>query len=56
MIAYIFAALGFAAIFYGLSPLADSHPFGGYVSERGCIAALIGIGIVSFVGVVKVMG
>lgn len=56
MYSYIFATLGFGLIFYGLSPLSGSKPLTGYVSEYGCLSALLGIAALTIIGCVKVLG
>lgn len=53
---YIIATIGFALCFYGLSPLSGSKPLSGYVSEYGCLSALLGIAALTIVGCVKVLG
>ena len=47
--------VGFAMIGFGLSPLAGSS-FGQGLSERGCIAALGGVVIVTAATIWKVIG
>jgi len=51
--ALVALAIGFGLIGYGLSPLAGSG-FGQGLSERGCLAAILGIAIVSGVTIFKV--
>lgn len=53
---YFISAIGFGLIFYGLSPLSGSNPRAGFVSEYGCLSAILGICILAIVGCVKVMG
>jgi hypothetical protein len=54
-VTYAISSIGFALIFYGLSPLSGSAPLSGHVSERGCITALVGVAILAMVGCVVVL-